>query len=269
MPVRHFAPAVRQHIPFGERIIEEIKLFAVRYKQLAGPLTGGDRVLITREDGSFLMTPEDNEGFYLPNYPPLGTYNKIKQGYPSVLYNIYTSDGFVEVEDGDIVVDGGAFVGGFSLAASRAGAVHVYAVEPSPDNYKALLKNTADDNRIETSQAALWNENKTLEFEVANDGTESGIVSDAGGQIISVPGKTVQTFVEEMDLDNIDFLKLDAEGFEPEVLEGIGDLQISKLSVACGAERNNRFTREQVAEKLISRGYEIEKHRSHVFAKQL
>lgn len=52
-------------------------------------------------------------------------------------------DGPFRVREGDTVIDCGGFVGGFTLAASRAGAAHIHYVEPTPMSRRCAALNFA------------------------------------------------------------------------------------------------------------------------------
>jgi len=76
-------------------------------------------------------------------------------------------------------------------------------------------------------------------------------------------------FIREIDISQIDFLKIDAEGAEPEVLKGSNKLRISKLAIDAGNERNGESTVEEVSNILKNRGYEIKVDNGVVFARSI
>ena len=65
-------------------------------------------------------------------------------------------------------------------------------------------------------------------------------------------------FVETVTLEDIDadFAKIEAEGAEPEVLEGLASTSIPKLAVNCDPERDGESPREAVIARLEAIGYE-------------
>jgi FkbM family methyltransferase len=61
-------------------------------------------------------------------------------------------------DDGAVVVDVGAHIGAFSIAAAERGA-RVLAFEPDPENFAMLMDNTADfrrNGRIQVEAKAVW-----------------------------------------------------------------------------------------------------------------
>ena len=63
--------------------------------------------------------------------------------------------------------------------------------------------------------------------------------------------------VESENPPQIDFLKVEAEGAEPEVLEGLGDLDIPKIVVLCTPERNGTSPTQMIAHMLRDLDYRI------------
>jgi hypothetical protein len=55
-------------------------------------------------------------------------------------------------------------------------------------------------------------------------------------------------FIEKNNIKRVDFLKVDCEGAEPEMLEGLKKYRniIKYFSIDCGAERNGKFTYKEV-----------------------
>jgi hypothetical protein len=69
--------------------------------------------------------------------------------------------------------------------------------------------------------------------------------------------RTIESICEELGVDQVDFLKLDAEGLEPEVLCGVGDIEVKKMVVSGSAERDGEFTAPEVISLLESESYEV------------
>jgi superfamily II DNA/RNA helicase len=63
--------------------------------------------------------------------------------------------------------------------------------------------------------------------------------------------------VESESLAKIDFLKVEAEGAEPEVLSGLCGLNIPKIVVFCSPKCNVRSPVSEVADLLVEFGYRI------------
>jgi FkbM family methyltransferase len=121
-----------------------------------------------------------------------------------------------------VSVDVGAHKGVYAWAL-RKHSRHVHAFEPNPKIYP-ILSRIAGGN-IETSPVALSNETGTATFRVPRH--RRGGFSNQGGSLSSVKvsgehvGVDVETCrLDDLDLRDIGFIKIDVEGFEQEVLEG-------------------------------------------------
>lgn len=185
-------------------------------------------------------------------------------------YQKYTMEGFVTVEPGDTVVDVGAFIGRFAKYAAVDGE-RVIALEPHPETAACLSKNVNPSTSVTILTVAAGNETKPMTMELSNDPTEHSVLSvdaEPTNERLSVQMVTIERLAALQDIDTIDFLKIDAEGFEPEVIDGIGDLPVRKIAVACTPERDGKPTVTAVCGRLEERGYETRVRNQFVFARR-
>jgi FkbM family methyltransferase len=134
--------------------------------------------------------------------------------------------------DHDVVLDIGAHIGCFSLAAIDRGAGTVLAAEPDPDNFKLLSENCADpirNGKIIAVEAAVVRSDGRAGGTVLYDGyrVDGGIVNTAAGRTtegkgVPVPAvpfdELVDRALEASREKDIKLLKLDCEGVEWEIL---------------------------------------------------
>ena len=68
--------------------------------------------------------------------------------------------------------------------------------------------------------------------------------------------------------EKIDLLKIEAEGFEPEVLIGFNSFfkKIKYIALDCGPERGGSTTYTECAGILEKAGYKKKKNKNHLFA---
>lgn len=117
------------------------------------------------------------------------------------------------LKKGQTFVDVGANVGYFSVLASELGA-KVLAFEPSKSNRELLEQNTKDLD-VQIFGKALSNENGSA---ILYTDTTPGQYSLMG----SGKGEAVETIKwDDLNLPVPDFIKIDVEGFEKNVLEGM------------------------------------------------
>ena len=193
----------------------------------------------------------------------------ISQNQKNIL-NKYTHHGIVEVEHGDTVLDIGAFVGEFSLEIHEI-ADKVYCCEPSPRSVHCIQKNTQEMTNITTISTLISDHDEFRTLKLGEDPTDNSILDiDEGGTVgeVTIYSMTVNRLMKELDVNQIDFLKIDAEGAEPEVIKEIGNSNINKLSIDCGAERFGETTVDEVLQLLDEYGYETYVEKDHVFAKK-
>ena len=130
------------------------------------------------------------------------------------------------IQAGDVVLDCGAHVGVYTRAALAAGARGVIAIEPAPENLECLRRNLVDE--IETGSVVVydkgvWNEDSFLELRIhnRNSGRDSFVMEwDEAEETIEVPVTTIDNLVRELDLKDVDIIKMDIEGAEVPALEG-------------------------------------------------
>jgi FkbM family methyltransferase len=97
-------------------------------------------------------------------------------------------------------------------------SARITGFEPDDSNFSLLQKNTADLENVTILKKAVWKENGVIQF--ASEGSlSSKIVSEGESQTISIPSVRLRDYLTE----DIDFLKLDIEGAEYEVLKDCGD----------------------------------------------
>lgn len=165
------------------------------------------------------------------------------------------------VEPGGTFVDCGANVGELGLWARGRGLSYV-AVEPEPLEARCCDLNNFG-GAPATHRAALWHEAGTLTFYSKPD--------TADGSAFEVPGASARVEVAAVRLDSLlagvalgsgtRILKLEAEGAEPEVLEGGGAAlrRFDYVVADCGYERGpsaqNTFV--PVHDRLLAQGFEL------------
>jgi FkbM family methyltransferase len=147
------------------------------------------------------------------------------------IYNLqdYYHNRIKRIQDGDIVVDLGGNIGIFNRWAYSQGAGLVISFEPDKRYFKLLSKNS--DPRSLLFNAAMSDTVGTTNiFESNHLGGSNMFVSNTTN-IINYPIRTytLDYLFESNLVDRIDFLKIDTEGAEQLILNGISDENLMKI----------------------------------------
>lgn len=140
------------------------------------------------------------------------------------VHNIYNPHGF-EFNKGDTIIDIGAHKGIFSCYASkRIGNGQVFAFEPANSNFKELVNHVSINHlkNVKTFNLAVSNKSGKNIFFVANSPRYSGRHSlykpAEEADKISVNTISLADIMKRNNLKKIDFLKMDCEGAEYNIL---------------------------------------------------
>lgn len=119
-----------------------------------------------------------------------------------------------------ILLDCGANVGEVSLYAGTNFDAEIIAVEPEPSEFACLTLNLQKFN-ARCVNKLLWSEVKTLKFYSKPDTADSSAIYFGGDlREVEVAATTVDELFKVTDQKKSVFLKIEAEGAEPEVLVG-------------------------------------------------
>ncbi len=169
---------------------------------------------------------------------------------------------YFEVDPGDSVIDIGAHIGTFSLFAWASGAKRVLAFEPSPSNYAALLHNISLNKgcTVEPFNLAVHPTRSTVTlFEHSGKQTDQNSIFGPRSEKYSVkevPAISLDDILDSNHLEDVDFVKLDAEGIEHELLEKSETLnRVRKLAIESHELKD--VPKTNVAELLKSKGFNV------------
>lgn len=138
------------------------------------------------------------------------------------------------VKKNDLCFDVGAALGNRTNIFLKLGARKVVAIEPLPYHLKSLVKRYANDPRVIIENIGLGDREKEADFFISPSATflstfDKDMVKDvkSNPQMKNVEWKGVKK-VRMDTLDNLikkygvpDFIKIDVEGFEPQVFKGL------------------------------------------------
>ena len=153
--------------------------------------------------------------------------NKKDQNTALPLYEIFCNNLYVKshckINPNDVVVDIGANVGFFSYFAICNGASKVYCFEPSKESVKTIKDNFYFPNLI-VEEAAVSKHNGGVMFyynELNSIG--SGMFSPEIGNGVICKSINLNEYIIENDIEKINYLKIDCEGAEYEIIEDLSE----------------------------------------------
>ena len=127
------------------------------------------------------------------------------------------------LRDGGIFFDIGANIGSYTLVASEQGNAQVVAFEPHPTTVKLLSENVRLNGRknVTVCPMALGQREGSLWLTDYAGSSVNHSVAQHEGRTVEVPCRRVDTFCDEQGVTP-NYVKLDVEGFEFDVLTGFG-----------------------------------------------
>ncbi|HEU4961532.1 MAG TPA: FkbM family methyltransferase [Sphingomonas sp.] len=165
----------------------------------------------------------------------------------------------VPIRRGDLVIDVGANIGELSKIVAASGA-RTISIEPEPVEVAALRRNLAGHDSVIVPQA-VWKEETDLTFFSKNDTGDSSLIEMNGFESLrTIRATTLDTIYREHGRgQQVRLLKLEAEGAEPEILEGASEMlaYVDYVSADLGPERGVRCenTVAPVAAFLMDNGF--------------
>jgi FkbM family methyltransferase len=191
-----------------------------------------------------------------------------------------------KVKPGMVFFDVGAHFGYYSLLASTLvgaqGAVHSF--EPTPSTYGMLLSNTSAKKNVTINNLAMWSNSTTirlrdygLAFSAFNSVEESRVQDNMRDDASFAHCEVHATSVDEYAAKNgvvPNFIKLDAEGAEPQIIQGMSETLRSArplITLEVGDAPGDRVSKSrELLETILSLGYRLfEEQNSEIRPHQL
>jgi FkbM family methyltransferase len=182
-------------------------------------------------------------------------------------FNIYEK--FYKIKKKDVVVDAGAFVGMFAAKAAKAVGRKgkVIAIEPEKENLE-FLKRNIEENRLENIVVigkGLWYEKGKKRLYLGYSSSASLVYPASRWMEVEVD--TLDNLISELNL-NVDFIKMDVEGAELEVLKGAEKVLGGNLNIVIGAyhKLNGEQTYKKIVPFLEARNFTVRRSGGIVYA---
>jgi len=163
-----------------------------------------------------------------------------------------------------IILDIGAHEGFYTLKIKENNPrVKVIAVEPNPLCFEILKKNITS-NKIKNVlliNKAIYKENKKISFEINEYNSAFGKIKklkkDFGlkekWKNMMVPAITLESLLKKYNINNVDILKIDAEGSEEAILESSINIlkKIKKITI------EYHLNKDKIKKILLQNGFRL------------
>lgn len=151
----------------------------------------------------------------------------------------------------NLIVDIGAWCGTWSLSMNQF-AKNIYCYEPNKLHYECLSRNLSIHSHVRLYNQAIGN----------NDGfvnlTEESATQNT--RVLLEEGKTKINKLDSLDLQGVDFIKIDVEGLEMQVLKGaertLENVEYLMIELNGNSERYGN-SKKDIKEYLKSLGFKV------------
>lgn len=131
---------------------------------------------------------------------------------------------YIHLSNPQVILDAGAHIGTSSIFFARKYPnAQVIAIEPEEENFDLLLKNTSQYKNIVAIRAAIWGTPEKRILQNRFTGQWGYTIAETSNRTESTGEEidclTIDILMKELGITSIDFLKMDIEGSEKDVLE--------------------------------------------------
>ena len=166
----------------------------------------------------------------------------------------------IEISKEDIIIDCGAnYADLFLWLREKINSKNYITFEPGNEEFKTILENAPQSTN---NNVGLGDENKTTTFYLNSQSADSSIIEPLSyTDTVEIKTITLSQYVNDNNIEKIKLFKLEAEGFEPEILEGSKDVihLIEYIAIDGGYERGKlqEETFSYLTNFLLKNGFEM------------
>lgn len=173
-----------------------------------------------------------------------------------------------DIHEGDVVIDGGAYQGVFTLVASKlvGDEGKVIALEPDTETFQKLLSNIELNNitNVIPVKKGLWSKKSVLKFSNTHKDDASLFFDEndmgAKSNVNHISVVSIDDLLNYLNINKVNFIKLDVEGAEIEVIKGSKHTLLEndvKLAIGTYHFLEGEQTYIKVEELLKKMGYDV------------
>jgi FkbM family methyltransferase len=129
------------------------------------------------------------------------------------------------LKSGMTVIDVGSNIGYYALLESRLvePGGKVIAIEPIPRNLEQLRRNIHNNGRtnVDIHQLAIADRNGSSPMYLSPRSNWHGLLPTQSSRTCTVAVSTLDAFVSTLDVNSVDLIRMDVEGYEIEIIKGM------------------------------------------------
>lgn len=182
---------------------------------------------------------------------------------PEILQELWIKkvyDGVFGERTDMVVIDAGANCG-LATQYFYDHSKQIYSIEPSPEHFEALSKNKEFNkwDKVKLYNKALANHDGNAKLNInSGNRTANSLTNEYGhGQEI-VETITLKTIFDENKIESVDFLKMDIEGAEDQVIESPDFAEVAPKIKAMIVEYHNGGW-ERLHERILGLGFQSQR----------
>tara|TARA_B100000579_G_C22848332_1_gene865804 strand:- start:3734 stop:4615 length:882 start_codon:yes stop_codon:yes gene_type:complete len=165
---------------------------------------------------------------------------------------------FISILENDLIVDCGANIGEFYHSIRKKQKnINYIGFEPDPGAFKCLELNLKNQKGVQLFNSGLGSSNTELSFYISEDGSDSSFINPGVNEEIKVDSTTLDSY----KFGKVKLIKIEAEGYEPEVLFGAKETikNTTFITVDSGPERgvDGKTTLAKVTDFLYENGFKL------------
>lgn len=181
---------------------------------------------------------------------------------------------YFDFNEGEIIVEAGAFIGFYVIRASElvGETGKVIAIEAVPENFEIMKRNVEANGlkNVILVNKAIWNTPTKIKF--YREGKQIGSITQevvTTDNFIEVPADTIDNILADNNISQIDFARIQLNGVELEALEGMEKTLTThpKILVAGIYTKNGIPVQKLLKEYLDKKGYKTEIWGGSVFGR--
>lgn len=167
------------------------------------------------------------------------------------------------IKENDVILDVGGNIGFHSIHfAHYASKGKVYSFEPSPETFELLSRNCKPYANIQPINIGIGKSEGVAKFHYASDHSYSGFKDTGKKEIINseeLPIMSLDAWTKKQELNRVDFVKIDVEGFEDQVLKGMSEVISAYkpiIFIEISPTKNQTANPHEIFNSLLNYGYD-------------